>query len=80
MERKLEGEAGMEVGFSRWGELFILIGWEIQGREEDGWSQVLEEGGRKGSNAEVEGLVSDTRRDSLFTEIGGKEERMGPDR
>ena len=49
-------------------------------REEDGWSKVLEEGGRKGSNTEVEGLASDTRRDSLFTEIGGKEERMGPDR
>lgn len=49
-------------------------------REEDGWSKVLEEGGRKGPNAEVEGLASDTRRDSLFTEIGGKEERMGPDR
>ena len=49
-------------------------------REEDGWSQVLEEGGRKGSNAEVEGVASDTRRDSLFTEIGGKEDRMGPDR
>ena len=52
----------------------------MQRREEDGWSKVLEEGGRKGPNTEVEGLASDMRRDSLFTEIGGKEERMGPDR
>lgn len=38
-------------------------------------------GGReKGSKAEVEGLASHMRKDSPFTEIGGKEERMGPDR
>lgn len=47
-EQKLEREAGMEVGFSRQGELFILIGWEIQGRERkmDGARSWRREGGR----------------------------------
>lgn len=37
-------------------------------------------GARKASQAEVEGLASDRRQHGPLAEIGGKDERMGPDR